>query len=87
MTLRDLRAADDVETILPPIVRQGDYPVLGAAKTGRAVFGRPSELIVLTDAYTIAGLEVEEIPRLGEHSVRRCSPTSASSSRRSIARG
>lgn len=62
VTLRDLRQANSPETLVPPITRHGRFPVLGMAKTGQALFGRPGELVVLTDAYTVAGLDIAAIP-------------------------
>ena len=60
VTLRDLSRPN--EDYLPVVARTGRFPVLGMAKTGQAVFGRPGELVVLTDAYTIAGITIDEIP-------------------------
>ncbi|MCA9528155.1 MAG: hypothetical protein KC549_17835 [Myxococcales bacterium] len=57
--LRDAQQRDDYD--LAPIVREGHFPVLGAAKTGHTRFGRPGRVVVMTDAYTLAEIDLDRL--------------------------
>lgn len=52
--LRDL--AQREEQGLAQVVSEVHEAVLGMAKTGHAVFGRPGEVVLLTDDYSVAGI-------------------------------
>lgn len=62
VVLRDLHARDEHGFALES--RKHRLPVLGMAKRGRACFGAEGELVVLTDAYTIAAIELDALDRV-----------------------